>query len=232
MKNIVVFAGGNGSNFQAVIDAVNAKNIKGKITGLIAGRADIYSIERAKKHNIPFCVICSKDYVSQEEFDRANLDKCAEWGADLIVFAGYLAILGPGFIEKYRNKIINIHPSLIPSFCGSGFYGLKVHEAALAKGVKITGATTHFVDEGTDTGPIIMQRAVEVLDDDTPESLQKRVLEVEHEVLVETIRLFCEDSILIKSVKKITADEDKISVKKITADEHKILIESMRDYAK
>lgn len=199
MKNIVVFASGSGSNFQAVIDALCSDKINAKIAGLIAGREDIYSIERAKKHNIPYTVICRKEFCSQKEFDSANKLKCEEWAADIIVLAGYLSIFGSEFIEKYRNKIINIHPSLIPSFCGAGYYGIKVHEAALKAGVKITGATTHFVDEGTDTGPIIIQRPVQVLDDDTPESLQKRVLITEHEILVETIKLYCEDKITIKN---------------------------------
>jgi len=199
MKNIVVFASGSGSNFQAVIDAVNSNRINGKVSGLIADRENIYAIERAKKHDIPYTVICKKE---PEEFDSANKRVCEEWGAGLIILAGYLSIFGPEFISYYRNKIINIHPSMIPLFCGRGFYGLKVHEAVLRAGVKITGATTHFVDEGTDTGPIIMQRAVNVLDGDTPERLQKRVLETEHEILVETVKLYCEDKIAIKNGKE------------------------------
>lgn len=178
MLNIVVCVSGGGTNLQAVIDGIKNGTIRNtKISGVISNNAGAYALRRAENEKIPAFCLSPKDYKTREEFNEAFLKKVEELNPDLIVLAGFLVILPEKMTERYRNRIINIHPSLIPSFCGTGFYGLKVHEAALARGVKVTGATVHFVDEGTDTGKIILQKAVEVLDGDTPETLQRRVME-------------------------------------------------------
>lgn len=178
MLNIVVCVSGGGTNLQAIIDGINNEIIKNtKIAGVISNNPGAYALKRAENAGIPAFCISPKDYESREEFNQKFLDKVKELNPDLIVLAGFLVILPEKMIEVYRDRIINIHPSLIPSFCGTGFYGLKVHEAALQRGVKVTGATVHFVDEGTDTGRIILQKAVEVLEGDTPEVLQRRVME-------------------------------------------------------
>ena len=178
MLNVVVLVSGGGTNLQAIIDAVESGQITNtKIAGVISNNKNAYALERAKKHGIPSLCISPKQFASREEFNEQFLEKVNELHPDLIVLAGFLVVIPPAMIETYRNRIINIHPSLIPSFCGTGFYGLKVHEAALARGVKVVGATVHFVDEGTDTGPIILQKAVEVEPGDTPEVLQRRVME-------------------------------------------------------
>ena len=178
MIRVGVLVSGGGTNLQAIIDAVK----KGDITNaslevVISNKKDAYALTRAKENGIPAECVCIKDYDTIEEFNKALTDKIDSYNLDLIVLAGFLVVLPPELTSKYKNKIINIHPSLIPSFCGNGFYGLHVHEKALERGVKVTGATVHFVDEGTDTGPIIYQKAVEVKPGDTPETLQKRVME-------------------------------------------------------
>ncbi len=178
MLKVAVLVSGGGTNLQAIIDAIDA----GKITNaaidlVISNNANAYALERAKNHGIDAMCLSPKSYETREQFNDALTQTILERGIDLIVLAGYLVIIPPQLIAAYKNRIINIHPSLIPSFCGTGFYGLKVHEAALARGVKVTGATCHFVDEGTDTGPIILQKAVEILPDDTPKTLQQRVME-------------------------------------------------------
>ena len=173
-----VLVSGGGTNLQAIIDAVKNKTItNASLEVVISNKKDAYALTRAKENNIAAECVCVKDYETREEFNKALIEKIDSYNLDLIVLAGFLVVLPPELIAKYRNKIINVHPSLIPSFCGNGFYGLHVHEKALERGVKVTGATVHFVDEGTDTGPIIYQKAVEVLPDDTPETLQKRVME-------------------------------------------------------
>lgn len=178
MLNIVVCVSGGGTNLQAIIDGVKAGTIKNtEITGVISNNAGAYALKRAENSNIPAFCISPKTYGSRKEFNQAFLQKLEELNPDLIVLAGFLVILPEQMIQIYRDRIINVHPSLIPSFCGTGFYGLKVHEAALERGVKVTGATVHYVDEGTDTGRIILQKAVEVLEGDTPEILQRRVME-------------------------------------------------------
>lgn len=182
MKNVAVFCSGGGTDFQSIIDA-NEKERFCNIKVMIASKEGIGAIDRAKAHGIEFLVFDKKDYPDLKTLFSAISDSLKERGIDYIVLAGYLSILDEDFVREYKNRIINIHPSLIPSFCGMGYYGLKVHKAALDRGVKITGATIHFVDEGADTGKILMQRAVEVLDGDTPESLQQRVLKAEHEML-------------------------------------------------
>ena len=178
MLRIVTLVSGGGTNLQAIIDGVENGSIQNTgIVKVISNKADAYALERAKKHGIEAQAVVRKEYPDKEAFHDALIAAVDEAKPDLIVLAGFLVVLPIKMIEKYRGRIINIHPSLIPSFCGDGFYGLKVHEAALARGVKVTGATVHFVDEGTDTGPIIRQKAVEVMDGDTPEVLQKRVME-------------------------------------------------------
>jgi len=178
MLNIVVCVSGGGTNLQAIIDGIKSGSIENtKITGVISNNAGAYALKRAEAADVPAFCISPGSFGTRGEFNRAFLDKLQELQPDLIVLAGFLVILPPEMIENYRNRIINIHPSLIPSFCGRGYYGLKVHEAALARGVKVTGATVHYVDEGTDTGEIIMQKAVEVKEGDTPEILQRRVME-------------------------------------------------------
>lgn len=178
MLNIVVLVSGGGTNLAAVLDAIDNGTItNARVQMVISNNPNAYALERAAKRGIPGLCISPKDYSSRESFNRALLEQLKACAPDLIVLAGYLVVIPPEVIAEYRNRIINIHPSLIPSFCGTGYYGLRVHEAALARGVKITGATVHFVDEGMDTGPIIMQKAVEVHEDDTPETLQRRVME-------------------------------------------------------
>lgn len=178
MLNIVVCVSGGGTNLQAIIDGVTDGRIRNtKIVGVISNNAGAYALTRAENAGIPAYCISPKNFGSREGFNQAFLGQLEALKPDLIVLAGFLVILPERMIEVYRERIINIHPSLIPSFCGTGYYGLKVHEAALARGVKVTGATVHYVDEGTDTGRIIMQKAVEVLEGDTPETLQRRVME-------------------------------------------------------
>lgn len=178
MLRIGVMVSGGGTNLQAIIDAVaQGKVTNTEIAAVISNNKNAYALERAKKAGIEAVCISPKDFDSREEFNEKLIEKIGSLQLDLIVLAGCLVVLPEKLIKKYPNKIINIHPSLIPSFCGTGYYGLKVHEKALERGVKVTGATCHFVDAGTDTGPIIFQQPVEVMEDDTPETLQRRVME-------------------------------------------------------
>jgi phosphoribosylglycinamide formyltransferase-1 len=178
MLKLAVCVSGGGTNLQAIMDAIENGTIKNaKIEVVISNNAGAYALERAKNHGIEAVCVSPKQYDSREQFNRAFLEKLDSYHVDLVVLAGFLVVIPPEMIATYKNRIINIHPSLIPSFCGTGFYGLHVHEGVLARGVKVTGATVHFVDEGTDTGPIILQKAVEVREDDTPEVLQRRVME-------------------------------------------------------
>ena len=191
MLRVAVMVSGGGTNLQAIIDAVKDGTITNtELVAVISNNAGAYALTRAKDNNIPAYCISPKDYESRDAFNDALLDKVNELNVDLIVLAGFLVRIPEKMVHQYSHRIINIHPSLIPSFCGVGFYGLKVHEAALAKGVKVSGATVHYVDEGMDTGEIIFQKAVEVKDGDTPEILQKRVMEqAEWKILPETINL-------------------------------------------
>lgn len=178
MLKIAVCVSGGGTNLQAIIDGIENQTItNAEIKVVISNNKNAYALERAKQHGIEAVCISPKDYESREAFNEDFLAKLDSYNVDLVVLAGFLVVIPPQMIVKYRNRIINIHPSLIPSFCGTGYYGLKVHEGALARGVKVTGATVHFVDEGTDTGPIILQKAVAVEEGDTPETLQRRVME-------------------------------------------------------
>lgn len=178
MLNVGVMVSGGGTNLQAILDAVDAGRItNARIAVVISNNPGAYALERARNHGIPAVCISPKEYESREAFNKAFLEAVDGYGLDLIVLAGFLVKIPEEMTRRYEHRIINIHPSLIPSFCGVGYYGLKVHEAALARGVKVTGATVHYVDSGMDTGPIILQKAVEVLDGDTPEVLQRRVME-------------------------------------------------------
>ena len=178
MLKIAVCVSGGGTNLQAIMDAIDNGTItNAEISVVISNNRNSYALERAKNKNIPAICISPKDYVDRVAFNEDFLKQLDSYQVDLVVLAGFLVVIPQEMIAKYRNRIINIHPSLIPSFCGTGYYGLKVHEGVLSRGVKVTGATCHFVDEGTDTGPIILQKAVEVKDTDTPEVLQRRVME-------------------------------------------------------
>ena len=178
MLKIAVCVSGGGTNLQAIIDGVQQGTINNvQIERVISNNKNAYALERAGQAGIDAVCVSPRDYADREQFNTAFVRAVDEAAPDLVVLAGFLVVIPPTLIRKYENRIINIHPSLIPSFCGKGYYGLKVHEAALARGVKVTGATVHFVDEGTDTGPIIMQKPVAVLPDDTPEILQRRVME-------------------------------------------------------
>lgn len=178
MLRVGVLVSGGGTNLQAILDAIDGGTITGaKVVAVISNNENAYAIERARNHDIPAYVVTPAAYQSREEFNQALLHTVDACRVDLVVLAGFLVKIPEAMIDAYKNRIINIHPSLIPSFCGVGYYGLKVHEAALERGVKLTGATVHYVDEGTDTGPILLQKAVEVKAGDTPEILQRRVME-------------------------------------------------------
>lgn len=200
MLKIVVCVSGGGTNLQAIIDGIADGTITNtEIVGVISNNKNAYALERAKKAGIFAECISPKDYETREIFNDALLDGVLSLKPDLIVLAGFLVNIPPQMIQAFRNRIINIHPSLIPSFCGVGCYGLKVHEKALARGVKVSGATVHFVDEGTDTGPIIMQKAVEVMQGDTPEVLQRRIMEqAEWVILPKTIDLIANGKISVE----------------------------------
>lgn len=191
MLNVLVLVSGGGTNLQAILDSITDGRITdAQVVGVISNNPKAYALERAKAAGIPGQCISPKNFGTREEFNAEFLKAVQSYEPDLIVLAGFLVVIPPEMIAEYRNRMINIHPSLIPSFCGTGYYGLKVHEAALDRGVKVVGATVHFVDEGTDTGPIILQRAVEVQPKDTPEALQKRVMEqAEWKILPKAIDL-------------------------------------------
>lgn len=199
MLRIVVCVSGGGTNLQAIIDGVRQGIITNtEIVGVISNNKNAYALERAKQAEIPAVCVSPRDYGDREQFNEAFLKTAERMKPDLIVLAGFLVVIPSQLIRKYENRIINIHPSLIPSFCGTGYYGLKVHEGALARGVKITGATVHFVDEGTDTGPIIMQKSVAVQEGDTPEVLQRRVMEeAEWIILPQSIDLIANGKVTV-----------------------------------
>ena len=188
---VVVLVSGGGTNLQAVIDSVKDGTITNtQIVGVISNNKNAYALKRAEENDIPSMCVSPKDFETRDIFNEKLLEAVGSFKPDLVVLAGFLVVIPPEMIRKYENRMINIHPSLIPSFCGKGYYGLKVHEAALARGVKVVGATVHFVDEGTDTGPIILQKAVEVQQGDTPEVLQRRVMEqAEWKILPKAIDL-------------------------------------------
>lgn len=197
MKRLGILISGGGTDLQSIIDNIKNGYIPAEIGVVISNKKDAYGLVRAKDNGIPAVYLCKKHYKNNGEFNLAILDQLQQYNIDYVVLAGYLNILSSDVIRAYPNKIINIHPSLIPSFCGKGFYGEKVHQAVLDYGVKVTGATVHFVDEGTDTGPIILQQPVMVKEDDDPESLSSRVLEVEHRILPDAVKLLVEDRLKI-----------------------------------
>lgn len=203
MLKIGVLVSGGGTNLQAIIDSINNNIItNAEIEVVVSNNPKAYALERAKKNGIKNICISPKNFETREEFNNALIAKLKEFNLDLIVLAGCMVVLPAKLIAEYENRIINIHPALIPAFCGKGFYGLHVHEEVLKRGVKITGATVHFVDEGTDTGPIILQKAVEVRDDDTPEILQRRVMEeAEWKIMPQAINLIANGKVKIKDKK-------------------------------
>ena len=200
MLKMAVLVSGGGTNLQAIIDKLEEGQItNAEISVVISNNPNAYALERAKKHGIEARCISPKQYENREAFNEALLAALQSYGVDLVVLAGCLVVIPEIMVQAYPNRIINVHPSLIPSFCGTGYYGLKVHEAVLERGAKVTGATVHFVDEGTDTGPIILQKAVEVREGDTPEILQRRVMEeAEWEIMPKAIDLIANDRIKVE----------------------------------
>ena len=207
MLNIAVFISGGGTNLQAIIDAVKENKINGKIKLVFSNRKNAYGLIRAQNESIDTFYLNRKNFFSNEEYDEAILEELNKKNIDLIVLAGYLNILSSKLISKYSNRIINIHPSLIPSFCGDGYYGENVHKAVIKSGVKFTGATTHFVDENVDTGAIILQDVVPVFINDDFETVAKRVLEIEHKILVKTVKAFCDNKIVFKDNRAFIVEE-------------------------
>ena len=208
MLKIAVLVSGGGTNLQAIIDKIAEGVITNtEIAVVISNNKNAYALERAKQAGIEAVCVSPKDYENREQFNQEFLKTLDSYQVDLVVLAGFLVVIPPAMIQKYENRIINIHPSLIPSFCGTGYYGLKVHEGALARGVKVTGATVHFVDEGTDTGSIILQKAVEVQNGDTPEILQRRVMEqAEWEILPRAIHLIANGKVTVKDKKAVVEE--------------------------
>ena len=200
MLKIGALVSGGGTNLQAIIDKLESGYIKDcGIVTVVSSRPGAYALERARKHNIPAVCIPRRDFGSVDDYDKALIEHLEKYDVDLVVLAGFLSILGETFIKRFRNRIINVHPALIPSFCGKGFYGIIPHVKALEYGVKVTGATVHFVELEADAGPIILQKAVYIKEDDTPETLQKRVMEeAEWEILPEAIKLFAEGRLVIE----------------------------------
>lgn len=210
LPRVVVMVSGGGTNLQAIIDSVKDGTItNAQIVGVISNNKNAYALKRAEENDIPSMCVSPKDFETRDIFNEKPLEAVDSYEPDLIVLAGFLVVIPPEMIKKYENRMINIHPSLIPSFCGKGYYGLKVHEAALARGVKVVGATVHFVDEGTDTGPIILQKAVEVQQGDTPEVLQRRVMEqAEWKILPKAIDLIANGKVRVEDKKTVILSEE------------------------
>ena len=202
-SRIAVLVSGGGTNLQALIDAQHRGELgNGEIALVLSSKPDVYALERAKNNNIPSVVVARKEYSDIAAYSRALTDTLVSENIDLVVLAGFLTIIDEQVYEAFTNKILNVHPALIPSFCGKGFYGLHVHEAALEKGVKLSGATVHIVTPECDAGPIVLQKAVEVKQDDTPETLQRRIMEeAEWKILPEAVRLFADDKATVKNGK-------------------------------
>lgn len=203
IKRIGVLVSGGGTNLQALIDAEKAGDLGGgKIALVISSKPDVYALERAKNNGIEAITLARKDYESISDYSLALADRLSDAEIDLVVLAGFLTIIDENMYERFENRILNVHPALIPSFCGKGYYGLRVHEAAIEKGVKVSGATVHIVTPECDAGPIVLQKAVEVKDGDTPETLQRRIMEeAEWKILPEAVKLFCNDMIIIENGK-------------------------------
>jgi len=210
VKRIAVLVSGGGTNLQALIDAERAGELgKGKISLVIASKPGVFALERAKNNGIPSLVLARRDYQTIEEYSKVLADTLEKENIDLVVLAGFLTIIDEQVYEKFPNKILNVHPALIPSFCGKGYYGLRVHEAALEKGVKVSGATVHIVTPECDAGPIVLQKAVAVLEDDTPETLQRRIMEeAEWKILPKAVRLFSDGRIEVKDSKVFIKGEN------------------------
>ena len=203
--NIGVLISGGGTNLQAIIDNIKNKYINANISVVISNKKSAYGLQRARDNNIDDVFISKKQHASDLKFNRAINAELKKHDVNLVILAGFLSILVPEFIDEYENRIINIHPALIPSFCGKGYYGIKVHQAALDYGVKVSGATVHFVDKGTDTGPVILQDIVKVADNDTASTLQQKVLKIEHKLLPEAIKLYCDGKLeLVKTSRQRT----------------------------
>ena len=216
MLDMIVCVSGGGTNLQAVLDALEDGTIKNaRIRAVISNNAGAYALQRANDHGIPGVCISPKQFKDRDSFNKAFLEKVNSYQPDLIVLAGFLVVLPKQMIEEYRNRIINVHPSLIPSFCGTGYYGLKVHQGALERGVKVTGATVHFVDEGTDTGPILLQQPVMVKDGDTPEKLQQRVMEeAEWKILPLAINLIASGRVKVVDGKAVISRQGETATEK------------------
>jgi len=199
--NIAVLVSGGGTNLQAIMDRMNEGVMpQVNLVKVISSSPEAYALSRAENNHIPFCVISRKEYADMQAYDEAMLAELTDSSADLVVLAGFLSLLGPKVVSVFSNRIINIHPSLIPSFCGKGMYGIRPHEAALARGVKISGATVHFVNECYDEGPILLQKSIEIYEDDTPQSLQKRImLTCEQELLPRAIQLIADNKVTIEN---------------------------------
>ena len=210
MLRVAVCVSGGGTNLQAILDAIEGGTVtNAQVVSVISNNPGAYALERARRHGIEGICVSPKQFGSRGEFNRAFLEKLDGCEPDLVVLAGFLVVLPEMLVRKYKNRIINIHPSLIPSFCGTGYYGLKVHEGALARGVKVTGATVHFVDEGTDTGPILLQQPVMVRQDDTPQSLQRRVMEeAEWKILPRAIDLIANGKVHVEGGKAVIRWEE------------------------
>ncbi|HHV18903.1 MAG TPA: phosphoribosylglycinamide formyltransferase [Thermoanaerobacterales bacterium] len=209
MLRLGVLVSGSGSNLQSILDNIKSGYLPAEVVVVISSKAGVYALERAKKHNIPATVVIPKKYKTREEYEDELIKTLNSYNVDLVILAGYIRVLSPYFVRAFQGKIMNIHPALIPSFCGEGYYGEKVHRAVMDYGVKVTGVTVHFVDEGADTGPIILQRTVPVMDDDTPETLAARVLEEEHRIYPDAIKLYAEGRLQIsgRTVKIISKEE-------------------------
>ena len=203
MLKLGIMVSGGGTNLQAIIDKIEDGTLSNcKIVTVVSSRTGVYALERAQCHDIPATCIARKSFATMEDYDRALQEHFKQYDVELVVLAGFLSMLGKGFVKTYENRIMNIHPSLIPSFCGKGYYGIVPHQKVLEYGAKVTGATVHFVDTEYDSGPIILQKAVEVQDDDTPESLQLRVMqEAEWELLPKAIKLFSESRLVLEGRK-------------------------------
>ncbi len=199
--NIGVLISGGGTNLQALIDNVENGRINARIRLVISNKKDAYGLERARKHGIKALYIDRRNFASEEDFNDQIIKELKALDIELVVLAGYLKLLSKRFIQSYNMKIINIHPSLIPSFAGKGYYGERVHQAVLDRGVKFTGATVHFVDEGTDTGPIILQEIVRVEEDEDLESIKEKVLEIEHDILIQAVKLYCQGRLEVRDRK-------------------------------
>lgn len=195
--NVGVLVSGNGTNLQSIIDKSETGELPARVVVVISNKSDAYALQRAKNHSIPSYVVRPKDFVDQVSYEQKMIDILNTHRVELVVLAGFMKILSSHFVQAFRGRIINIHPSLIPSFCGKDFYGMKVHQAVIDYGVKVTGATVHFVDENVDAGPIIIQRTVEVKDNDTAETIALKVHQIEHEILSEAITLFAQGRLKI-----------------------------------